>query len=111
MTELVVIKDTGVKPRIGKMLTALSHLPRAIELAWGATRSWTAAWAALLLVQGLLPAATVYLTKPLIDSLVSAVSSGGAADSMDALRPVLWWGGLMAAVMLLASSRAGSLPQ
>lgn len=88
------------------MLTALSHLPRAIALAWGATRSWTAAWASLLLVQGLLPAATVYLTKPLIDSLVSAVNSGGvadsASDSMNALRPVLWWGGLMAAVMLLA---------
>ena len=84
------------------MLTALSHLPRAIALVWGATRSWTAAWALLLLVQGLLPAATVYLTKPLIDSLVAAAGSGGAADSAPALRPVLWWGGLMAALMLLS---------
>src|SRR5262245_24846495 len=99
--KLIVIEDIGVKPRISKMLTALSNLPRVRALAWGATRSWTAAWMALLLVQGLLRAATVYLTKPLIDSLVSAVSSGGA-DSMGALRPVLWWGGLMAAVMLLA---------
>jgi ATP-binding cassette subfamily B protein len=93
-----VIEGVGIKPRIGKMLAALSHLPRAIALVWGATRSWTAAWAALLLVQGLLPAATVYLTKPLIDGLVSAVNSGGGAN---ALRPVMWWGGLMAALMLL----------
>src|SRR5262245_59265960 len=84
------------------MLTALSHLPRAIALVWGATRNWTAAWALLLLIQGLLPAAIVYLTRPLIDSLVSAVNSGGGADSINGLRPVLWWGGLMAALMLLA---------
>jgi ATP-binding cassette subfamily B protein len=79
----------------------MSHLPRAIALVWSATRSWTAAWALLLLIQGLLPAAIVYLTGPLIDSLVSAVSSRGA------LRAVLWWGGLMAAVMLLAEILRG----
>jgi len=50
----------------------------------------------------LLPAATVYLTKPLIDSLVAAVKSGASADASHGLRPVLWWGGLMAALMLLS---------
>jgi ATP-binding cassette, subfamily B, bacterial len=79
-----MIESIGVKPRFGKMLSALSHLPRAIALVWGATRSWTAAWALLLLIQGLLPAAIVYLTMPLIDSLVSAVNSGGRADSINA---------------------------
>ena len=56
----IMIVGVGIKLRLGKMLTALSHLPRAIALVWGATRSWTAAWATLLLIQGLLPAATVY---------------------------------------------------
>src|SRR5262245_59181053 len=87
------------------MLTALSHLPRAIALVWSATRSWTAAWALLLLIQGLLPAAIVYLTRPLIDSLVSIARFGarsGGVDSINALRPALWWGGLVAAVTLLA---------
>ena len=50
----------------------------------------------------MLPAATVYLTKPLIDSLVAAVKSGASADASHGLRPVLWWGGLMAALMLLS---------
>ncbi|MCG3160724.1 MAG: Vitamin B12 import ATP-binding protein BtuD [Acidobacteria bacterium] len=99
-----MVSGIGVKLRIGKMLAALSHLPRAIALVWGATRVWTAAWAALLLIQGLLPAATVYLTRPLIDSLVAAVNSGVAADPVNALRPVLWWGGLMAALMLLSEA-------
>jgi ATP-binding cassette subfamily B protein len=84
------------------MLDALSHLPRAIALVWGATRKWTAAWVLLLFIQGLLPAAIVYLTRPLIDCLVMAVNSGGAVDSMNTMRPVLWWGGLMAALMLLS---------
>src|SRR5262245_20457368 len=82
------------------MGAALAHLPRAIALVWEATRAWTTAWALLLLVQGLLPAATVYLTKPLIDSLTLAVGSGGAG-SATALRPVLFWGGLMVVLMLV----------
>src|SRR5262245_33582148 len=89
------------------MLTAMSHLPRAIALVWGATRNWTAAWALLLLIQGLLPAAIVYLTRPLIDGLVSAVNSGGAAGPINALRSVLWLGGMMAALMLLAEVLRG----
>src|SRR5262245_36984655 len=97
-----MIEGVDIKPRFGRILKALSHLPRAIRLVWGATRAWTAAWASLLLIQGLLPAATVYLTKPLVDSLVAAVKSGGDSGSIDALRPVLWWGGLMAALMLLS---------
>ncbi|HEV2666021.1 MAG TPA: hypothetical protein VG324_13970 [Blastocatellia bacterium] len=46
-----MIEDIGLKTRFGKMLTALSHLPRAIALVWGATRNWTAAWALLLLLR------------------------------------------------------------
>jgi len=81
---------------------ALSHLPRAIALVWGATRSWTSVWALLILIQGLAPAATVYLTRPLIDSLAVAVKSGAQAANPTALWPVLWWGGLMAALMLMS---------
>ena len=83
------------------MLAAISHLPRAIGLVWAATRIWTTAWALLLLIQGLVPAATVYLTKPLVDSLVSAVNTGKTEYSIYSLRPVLWWGGLMAALILI----------
>jgi len=97
-----VIEGVGVKIRLRKLLMALSHLPRAIALVWGATRSWTSAWALLILIQGLAPAATVYLTRPLIDSLAAAVKSGAQAANPTALWPVLWWGGLMAALMLMS---------
>jgi len=50
-------------------LVQLSYLPRAFVLVWTAVRRWTVAWAVLLLAQGLLPVATVYLKRTFGDSL------------------------------------------
>ncbi len=52
----------------------MSNIPRAIRMVWNAAPGWSSLWAALILVQGLLPVATVYLTKALVDSLSFAVS-------------------------------------
>ena len=75
-----------------KLRSALSRLPylaRALGLVWAASRGWTVAWLALLVIQGLLPAATVYLTRALVNSLVAVVDSGG---NPAALRPRCCWG-------------------
>jgi len=76
----------------------LPNLTRALTLAWRATRSWTLAWCFLLLLQGLLPVATVYLSRSLVDRLVPALGRGG---NWQGLTPVLVPLGLLAAVMLL----------
>jgi len=55
------------------------------------------AWLALLVIQGLLPAATVYLTRALVNSLVAVVSSGG---SWATLQPARLLGILMGLIML-----------
>ncbi len=55
----------------GKIRAAVPHLPRALGLVWDGSRGWTLAWAALLVVQGLLPAATVTLTRELVNALVA----------------------------------------
>jgi len=73
-------------------------VPRALALAWTATRTWTLAWSFLLLFQGLLPVATVYLSRSLVDRLVPALGSRGNWQS---LTPVLGPLGLLAAVLLL----------
>lgn len=78
--------------------TILTNLGRALKMVWAATPGWTTAWGGLLLVQGLLPAASVYLTKVLIDALTVAVGGGLA---WEAVRPVLLPAGLMVAVLLL----------
>jgi ATP-binding cassette, subfamily B, bacterial len=81
---------------LSKIRIALSqfpHLLRALRLVWAAAPHWTLGWASLLLVQGLLPVATVYLTRTLVDQLVVSVRAGGSWDQM---RPTL----ILAAVML-----------
>jgi ATP-binding cassette subfamily B protein len=72
-----------------------SYVGLALRLIWSAASRWTALWFVLLAVQGLLPAATVYLTKWVVDSLAAAVS-GDAPLSLVVL-PVA----LMATVLLL----------
>jgi ATP-binding cassette, subfamily B, bacterial len=80
------------------VIVQLSYLPLTLSLVWKATRKWTLAWTVLLFVQGLLPAAVVYLTKVLVDGLVIAVEAGGSWESA---RHVLFVALFMGAVLLL----------
>ena len=57
--------------KLRKALAQLPYLPRALELVWKVARPWTTAWIVLLIVQGLLPAAIVYLTKLVVDGVVA----------------------------------------
>lgn len=72
---------------------------RALKLAWAAARFWTALWAALLIVQGLIPVGAVYLTRPLVNRILAAIRSGGGWESV---RPALATGALIAGLALLA---------
>ena len=71
----------------------LRQLPRAAGLVWTAGRGHAAAWAALLLLQGLLPVAAVHLTRLVVDGLVAA-QKGEAAPGE--------YGGLLALAIGLA---------
>jgi ATP-binding cassette subfamily B protein len=84
----------------------LKFLPRTLRVVWAAARGWTALWLALLVAQGLLPAATVYLTRDLVDGLAALVAAGpgGARD----LAPVATIAALMAAALLLAEALRGA---
>ncbi len=84
--------------RLRNTLAQLSYLPQTLRLVWVAARRWTLAWALLLLIQGLLPVVTVYLTRLLVDSLVAAIGAGGSWESV---RPVLVLAALMAGGLLL----------
>ena len=72
------VKILGSKLR--KALAQLPHLPRALSLVWQVGRAWTVAWIVLLIVQGLLPAAVVYLTKLVVDGLT--ITAGGTIERM-----------------------------
>ena len=76
----------------------LAYVPRTLRLIRDAAGILTAAWLVLLVVEGLLPAATVYLTRMLVDNLAAAL---GAGVSWEAVRPIFLPAALMGSVMLL----------
>ena len=84
--------------RLHNFAAQLLYFPRTVGLIWVATRNLTLAWAILLIVQGLLPAVAVYLTRPLVDGLVLAVNAGGSWES---IRPALLLAVYMGGVLLL----------
>src|SRR4029079_5662273 len=74
--------------KLRKALAQLPNLPRALALVWQVARPWTTAWITLLIVPGLLPAATVYLTKLVVDGVV-------IADVRSVLTRLLLLGGVL----------------
>ena len=84
--------------KLRKALAQLPYLPRALRLVWEVARPWTVAWIGLLIVQGLLPGATVYLTKLIVDGVVVSVRSG---SSWPNVRYVLWLLLILGGILLL----------
>jgi ATP-binding cassette subfamily B protein len=91
----------GVMSRLDELWAMLAYLPPALRLVWTAASAWTTAWLVLLLVQGVLPAASVYLTKWVLDAAEVAVGGGLAWDNV---RILLVPAGLMAAVIVAQRS-------
>ena len=83
--------------RLRRLFSQLSYVPRGLAMVWAAAPGWTLAWTAVLVAQGLLPIATVYLTRALVNDLVAAIRSGGAWAAM---RPTLVAAGCLAGVMV-----------
>lgn len=81
-----------------KALAQLPNLPRALALVWQSARSWTIPWVMLLIIQGLLPAALVYLAKLFVDALMLAFRRPGDWPQM---RDVLVVTLMLGAVLLL----------
>jgi ATP-binding cassette subfamily B protein len=82
--------------KVRKALAQLPYLPRALKLVWAVARPWTIIWVLLLIIQGLLPAAIVFLTKLFVDALVRALKIGGSWPEMqEAMLLVLLVGGVL----------------
>jgi ATP-binding cassette subfamily B protein len=87
-----------VLERARKGLGQLPQLGRALVLVWAVAPRLTTVWAGLLVVQGLLPVAAVYLTRALVDSLVLVMGSGGGWARVRA--PILLAASLAGVVLL-----------
>ena len=88
-----------LKQYVQRAFAQIPFLWRAFLLVWNTGRAWTVAWILLLILQGLLPVANVYLTRTLINLLVVLVAS--PSKDWAALRPVVFTAALMALVLLV----------
>lgn len=92
---------TYARRQLRTLATQLAYIPRTFAIIWAAAPAWTVTWAAMLLIQGLLPIATVYLTRTIVNEVVAAIRAGGTWDTM---RPVLISGALLGTVMLISEA-------
>lgn len=83
----------------------ITCLSKTLSLIWEAAGGWLLAWAMLLIVQGVLPGVTVYLTALLVDRLASAIGAGGSWKS---IQPLLLPACLVAGVTLILELLRGA---
>jgi ATP-binding cassette, subfamily B, bacterial len=86
-----------VQAGVRNFASRLHHLPWALSLVWRAAGAWTAASFVILVIQGLLPAGTVYLTKLVVDAVATVIGGG---VSWEGVQHVLVPGALMGLLML-----------
>ena len=97
---------TVLSTKLAVLARQLRHLPRALRLVVAAAGVWAWVWLALLLVQGLIPVAIVYLTRDLVNSLAQAVRSG--VDDLPSFAPTLWLAAAMGGLVLLGELLRGA---
>ena len=90
--------SNGLSEHLWRFRVNLQYLPRAVALVWASARLWTVAWGVLLLVQGILPLAIVYLTREVVDALVHALKLNA---EWAAIHTALISGGLLGGALLL----------
>ncbi len=66
------------RDQVSQLGTQLAYLPRTWRLIDEAAHRWTIAWSVVLVLQGLLPVAIVYLTRTLVNELVAVVEGGSS---------------------------------
>jgi ATP-binding cassette subfamily B protein len=84
----------------------LDVLPKVARLVWASAKGWTCLWAAVLVINGVLPIWLMRLIKNLIDELGAA---GRASYSWQSVRPAVVTGVLMGASVLLMELLQGVL--
>src|SRR5438876_2080383 len=70
-----------LRERVGKLRkdsrALLAILPRAFGLVWSADKGLTLALALIAVVSGIIPTATAWISKLLVDAVVMAARTGG----------------------------------
>ena len=87
-----------------KLLARTAYISKTVKLIWSAARYWMLGWWLLLLIQGLIPIVTVYLTRWLVDNLTIAIGQGNTWSNLEI---IILPASLMASILLLAEVLKG----
>jgi ATP-binding cassette, subfamily B, bacterial len=97
-------RPKGFKTKLHSIQARFADLPRTLHLIWSAAKGWTLIWLMLLVIQGLLPIATVYLTRSLVNHLVQA---SGTGFSWQSIQPILVPASMMGSVLFASTILQG----
>jgi len=92
-----------VKSTLAELLKRSNLVLRGLGLVWEAAPQWTMAWAALLVIQGLTPAAMVYLTRMSVNRLAQALGPHGGISFAQVWTPLAVMGFLWLLSQVIAS--------
>jgi ATP-binding cassette, subfamily B, bacterial len=81
--------------KIMERLQQVRYIPATLKLVWQAARWYTVAWLVLILFQGLIPLAIVYLSRPLVNQLVVLIGEGTAEQMRHAILLICLMGGIL----------------
>jgi ATP-binding cassette subfamily B protein len=87
-----------LRSKLRMSVMQLPFLARVLGLVWAAAPYWTVAWFILLVLHGVLPVVTVYLTRALVDQLVAVLQTDATTRAFSSLLPLVI---AMAVVVLL----------
>ena len=90
----------GIRDHLKNLRSQGRLWKRSFSLIWNSVPGYSTAWAILLIVQGLLPGATVYFSKLAIDSFVASKNSRSFVD----LEHTVWLFALTGITLLAADS-------
>ena len=65
--------------KIERLRQQAPYIPKTINLVWQASGVWMVAWLVLVLVQGMLPVAIVFMTRHVVDSLTAFSRQNGVS--------------------------------
>ncbi len=103
MTEVLPV-PAGMRD-LGHRIETLFGIRRAVTLVWACAPGWTLASGILIVLQGILPLATLYLLKLIIDAVTGGIAAGSVEGSFGALALLL----LIFCVLLLVTILSRSL--
>jgi ATP-binding cassette subfamily B protein len=89
-----------------KLKVALRFVP-ALRLVWQSSPRWTIARIVLVSIQGILPLATIYLAKLIIDTVTTSLSANNTSQAFEKVLPLI----ILAALIVILTNLCQSLTE